>query len=158
MPSIQSQIVEVCVFRIRTTRPEYLLLRRSPDDALYPGIWQIVTGTLQVGERADDAALRELREETNLTPARFWTVPFVDVFYDRAADAIQHSPMFAAEVGPQEDPKLSTEHDAFLWLPLMPAREHLVWPGQREGLDMIERSIAGGEAAMRLGLIPPDRP
>ncbi len=155
MPAIVSNIVEVYVFRVRSIRPEYLLLKRAPGDTLYPGIWQIVTGTMRTGERAVDAALRELKEETGFAPTRFWSVPHVDVFYDRTLDAMQLCPMFAAEVGAGSEPLLSAEHSAFQWAPAGPARERLVWPGQREGLDIVERFIAGGEAAMQLGLILP---
>jgi dATP pyrophosphohydrolase len=42
---------------------EFLLLeRRRP-----PGFWQSVTGSMEWGERADDAARREVIEETGIT-------------------------------------------------------------------------------------------
>jgi len=158
MPDIVSEIVEVCVFRFRDAHLEYLLLRRSPHDSLYPGIWQIVTGTIHPNERAVDAALRELKEETQLVPLRFWVVPHANVFYDRVADAMNLSPMFAVQVTDHDKPVLSEEHDAFEWVRLGPAKQRLVWPGQRDGLDVVEQSIGGGEAAMTLGLIPRGNP
>jgi dihydroneopterin triphosphate diphosphatase len=48
---------------IYTAGGEFLLLeRRKP-----PGFWQSVTGSLEWGESADDAARRELIEETGIT-------------------------------------------------------------------------------------------
>jgi 8-oxo-dGTP pyrophosphatase MutT (NUDIX family) len=154
VPAIVSTIVEVVVFRFRKDRPEYLVLRRSMTDELYPGIWQIVTGTIREAERAVDAALREVMEETGCSPRRFWTVPHANVFYDRSADAMHLSPMFAMQLETTAEPRLSDEHSAYEWLSVREAVRRLVWPGQRHGVHTVEEFIVGGEEAMRLGEIP----
>lgn len=154
MASVISNIVEVCVFRFHDSHPEYLTLKRSMDDTLYPGIWQIVTGTIHDGEKAFDAALREVEEETGLKPVGFWVVPHSNVFYDRAADAMHVSPMFAVQVGPEAEPRLSSEHSASVWLTSTDAQRRLVWPGQRRGIETVEQIIASGEEGMRLSAIP----
>lgn len=48
---------------IYTARGEFLLLERVRP----PGFWQSVTGSLEWGEMADDAARREVVEETGIT-------------------------------------------------------------------------------------------
>ena len=48
---------------IYTAGGEFLLLERCRP----PGFWQSVTGSLEWGEMADDAARRELVEETGIT-------------------------------------------------------------------------------------------
>ena len=70
MADVSSRIVEVCPFRFIGDRAEYLLIRRSPGDPLYPGIWQFVTGRVEEGEKSHEAALRELREETGASTNR----------------------------------------------------------------------------------------
>ncbi len=154
MPKISSQLVEVCVFRFSNDRAEYLLLRRTPGDPLYPGIWQVVTGTVQSGESAIEAALRELKEETELSPLRLWIIPQTSTFYDHAADTINISPSFAAQVGPGVGPTLSDEHERCAWMPYSEARRHLVWPSQRIGLDMVEEFILSGAEAGRVTEVP----
>jgi dihydroneopterin triphosphate diphosphatase len=153
MPRIVSSIVEIAVFRFAHERPEFLLLQRSADEVLYPGIWQLVTGGLDGDENAAGAALREMKEETGLSPERFWSAPAANVFYDVRNDTMQLTPFFAAQVQPAAAVQLSAEHQAFLWLPCDAALRRLVWPGQRHGLEIVQRYIAGGEQAAGLAAV-----
>lgn len=155
MAIIVCRIVEVCVFRFVNDRPEYLMLKRSPDEKIYPDLWQFVSGSLREGEKATTAARRELKEETGLVPKRFWVVPHTNMFYDPAYDAVNLSPLFAAQVGVNDEPVLSSEHCMYEWLAYVESRRRLVWPGQRAGLDVVDKYILGGEEAGILTLIPP---
>jgi len=158
MPRIVSRIVEVVVFRFSRTGPEYLLLQRAADEPLYPGIWQVVTGTLREGETSLDGARRELEEETKLDPERFWVVPYVSTFYDPGSDELHHCPFFAAQVGPGDEPALSSEHQRHRWLPLAEATRLLLWPSQREGLKTTEQVVVQGEMAASWLRVPPRSP
>lgn len=147
MAIIVCRIIEVCVFRFINDRPEYLMLKRSPNEKVYPNLWQFVSGSLEEGEKAVDAALRELKEETGLTPERFWVVPHANTFYDPSYDAVNVSPLFGAQVEIGDEPRLSSEHCAYEWLEHGDAWRRLVWPGQRLGLEIVDRYILGGEEA-----------
>lgn len=153
MPVIASRIVEVCVFRFVKNSPEYLLLKRASDETIYPNIWQLISGSIDEGEKAYEAALREMREETALQPVRFWVVPFVNAFYDPGYDAVNLSPFFAAQVAPDAEPTLSAEHQSHVWLRLDHARRKVVWPGQRQGLNIVHEYIVSGEQTAGLTLI-----
>jgi 8-oxo-dGTP pyrophosphatase MutT (NUDIX family) len=142
--TIACRIVEVCCFRFVNNTPEYLLLKRSSSERIYPDLWQLVSGTIGEGESALHAALREFREETGLVPSGFWVVPFVNAFYDHDYNAVNLSPFFAAQVRPTDEPKLSSEHQVYEWLRFGQAHERLVWPGQRQGLTLTHSAIAGG--------------
>jgi len=154
MTRIACTIVEVCAFRRLNGRAEFLLLQRAPEEKIYPGIWQMVSGSIQDGERAVDAAIREFREETALHPLRLWVVPHVSTFYDPDYDATNLSPLFAAEVASTDVLVLSEEHQRHEWLSYEQARTRLVWPGQRQGLDIVNSYIVGGEEAERLTRVP----
>ena len=154
MAETASHIVEVCPFRIRADGAEYLLIRRARHDLLYPGMWQFVTGRVEQGEKAYEAALRELREETGAGAVHFWVVPAVNSFYDPQRDIVNFIPLFAAQIDPEFEVRLSAEHSDFRWLPYPEAKRRLVWPGQRNCLDIIRQYILGGEEAGRLLELP----
>jgi 8-oxo-dGTP pyrophosphatase MutT (NUDIX family) len=150
MPMIESRIVEVCIFTFGDQGPEYLLLRRSPAEELFPGIWQFVSGSVEEGETAVGAARRELAEETSLPFLEFWVLPHVNAFYDPSRDSVNLTPVFAARVAPGSEPKLSPEHLEYLWCDLTTATGKLLWPGQREALRILhEYIVRGSEAAGR---------
>lgn len=94
-------------------------------------------------ETSVNAALRELQEETGLPVRRFWTVPFVNSFYDPAKDCVHLIPVFAADVDSAQEPRLSSEHQRYTWLPYTAARRKLVWPGQQQGLTIVNNFIVG---------------
>jgi len=142
MPAIVSNIVEVYLFRIIDGMPQYLLLKRSGSDPLYPGIWQVVTGTLEAGETAAVGAMREAQEETGLRFKRTWTVPGLGTFYDAVHDTVNLCPLFAVEVLPGTEPRLSKEHEMFGWFEHERARGFLAWPAQKTTLDIVHSFIA----------------
>lgn len=150
MATILSQIVEVGIFRWIADEPQYLLLQRADDEELYPGIWQILTGSMNKNESADKAALRELKEETGLSLKRFWTVPIVDSYFDIQNDTVQMVPVFAVEVDAGLKVCLSREHQRYEWLPYAAASNRLVWPGQMQAIEIVHEFIAGGKEAARL--------
>lgn len=155
MPKTASQIVEICVFRIVGGEPRFLLLKRSADERIFPGIWQIVTGNIEKAEHAVAAAVREIREETGFSPIRLWRLPFVNSFYEPVEDVIHFCPHFAAEVSPDGDPVLSPEHQEFRWCTFEQAQSILPWSGQRKGVSIVHHQIIPGTEESGLLEIPP---
>lgn len=150
MPTIACRIIEICVFRFVKDRPEYLLLHRAKDKKIYPGIWQLMSGTIEKEEGGVEAALREFKEETGMRVSRFWVVPYVNSFYDPEYDAVNLSPLFAAQVDEGSEPRLSPEHFEYGWFTYDEAIRKLVWPGQRSGLKITHEFIVRGEQAASL--------
>ena len=152
MPAIQCDQVEVYVFRRsrRARRVEFLALRRAPGRRLR-GVWQPVTGRLRRGEAALAAAVRELREETGLSPRRWWALESMTIWFDPASDTVHLLPLFAAEIGPGDEVKLSPEHDAHAFLPAAAAARRYLWLAQKLGLAAVRREVlAGGALAVAL--------
>ncbi len=44
-----------------------LMIKRAEDDAIHPGIWEFAGGKIEFGEALEDALMREIREEVDLT-------------------------------------------------------------------------------------------
>lgn len=145
MPTIQCTIIEAALFRFDNKEPLYLMLKRSQHETLYPNAWQIVTGSIEHGETAVQASLREVKEETGYTPQRFWVVPHVNTFYAVKNDTVHHTVVFAGQVPPGSDPVLSEEHDEFGWYPLEKAKAMCVWPGQVTSLQIVHDYIVNGK-------------
>lgn len=158
MPNIESSIVEVCVFKLVERKPMYLVLRRSPQVSLFPGIWQIITGRIEAGEHAVHAAEREVREETGLAAERFWSLPFINSFYEPVHDIVHLCPHFAVQVVGDAEVRLSEEHEEFEWCQFERAQTLLLWTGQRTGVRIVETQIVQGTEESRLLEIPPDHP
>jgi len=153
MIPVVSNIVEVCVFRFRNDRIEYLVLKRAAGERIHPGMWQLITGTTNEGERGARTAIREMQEETGLVPMHFWSVPSLTSFYDRHGGSLHHCPVFAAQADAEAVVKISEEHSDFVWLPLAEVRRRLVWPNHRAVVEMVDSIIVRGEeAADRLSI------
>jgi dihydroneopterin triphosphate diphosphatase len=154
--SFRPDIVDVWIFRLVEGSAEVLLLRRSSDRIL-PGLWQGVSGRLEDGERVVAGALRELREETGLTPTTIqamYDLDFVNQFHFAPSDAVLTAAVFAVRVPPGTEPALSHEHDQARWTSIAAARAEVVWPGYRDALDRIAENLVDPERA-RWFLIEP---
>jgi dATP pyrophosphohydrolase len=119
---------------------ELLQLRRSPDDFM-GGAWSTVRGKIEEREKAWEAALRELREEAGITPAEFYQLDTVDIFYLHPDDTLWHCPGFCAVVPPDVKVTLNPEHDAFRWTPRSRIDKDFLWPGERAQLAELAREI-----------------
>ncbi|MEW5841631.1 MAG: NUDIX pyrophosphatase [Bacteroidota bacterium] len=133
---IVSKLIEAHVFRIKNNDLEFLLLKRAPNEK-YPGLWQMITGSVDKKEKAFQSALREIKEETNLTPIKFWVVPNINSFYLPEQDNVWLIPVFAAQVRASERVVISNEHSDFKWVRKKEAKKLLAWPGQRKSVDII---------------------
>ncbi len=147
--NIKSTLIEAHIFRKTNNRIEFLLMKRAPND-IYSGIWQMVTGSNEDGEKAFTTALREIKEETNLSPIGFWIVPNVNSFYSATDDSINMVPVFVAEIKKNSDVILSPEHTEYLWCSKEKAKELLAWPGQRKSVDIITEYFSDNNSSLKL--------
>ena len=133
----------VSCFVVRPRRDgghELLQLRREP--TRYMGdTWQLVTGGIDPGEKAWQAALRELREEAGLTPIEFYQLDVINTFYLATADSIVHSPMFCAIVADDAPVVLNPENTEFRWIARAEMPGKLMWPGERTALAELYHQI-----------------
>lgn len=115
-------------------RGKILFLKRNADRKTYANKWQMVTGHIMEKESGEDAALREVKEETGLTGkivkagpsfeweddvGRFVIVPYI---VDVPSDTIKM------------DPK---EHSEYCWLNVKDWKQLDCLPGMEEDLKSV---------------------
>ena len=115
---------------------EVLLLRRA-SGSIYAHHWGMVSGTKQDGESAPQVALREIAEETGLTPQSLWATEFVIQFYEPLKDEVWLLPVFLAVVDRKSEPALCSENSEFLWADLKTAKETVSWQNLSKILESI---------------------
>jgi dATP pyrophosphohydrolase len=145
MTSVRASMVDVYVLRMAGNALECLALRRAPGGRC-PGSWESVHGHIESAEPPARAAVRELEEETGLTPLRLYNLSRVELFYLHRADEVALIPAFAAFVAPDAQVQLGSEHDRFEWLSPSAARTRLAWPRERRALDDIVILLGDGTA------------
>jgi 8-oxo-dGTP pyrophosphatase MutT (NUDIX family) len=107
-----------------------------------------VHGHIEPGEEPEDAALREVREETALTVQRLYNVT-VQPFYLHRSHAVELAVVFAAFVDAGEAVILGEEHARYEWLDGAAAADRFFWPRERAALQEVLhlfRNGDGGEA------------
>ena len=128
-------------------RLEVLALRRGAAGR-NPGSWETVHGTIEPGETPVQASLRELREETGLTPEKFYNLSRTEAFYQHRADEVALIPVFAAFVAPGATVQTSAEHDRAEWLRIADAARRFAWPRERRAVEDILSIVGGGDAGL----------
>jgi dATP pyrophosphohydrolase len=112
------------------------------------GSWETVHGTIEPGETATEAAIRELREETGLVPLRFYNVSRVEAFYEHGRDDVALVPVFVALVARGADARLSEEHAAAAWLAPAEAAARFSWPRERRALEDVVSLFRKGDGGL----------
>ena len=114
-----------------------MILRRA-SKYLYQ-TWQQVSGRIERGETGWQAALREIREETGLVPARLYSADETEIFYEHRQNCINMIPVFVGFVEGDPTVLLSrNEHDAFRWITAEAAPEFLSFPIQVATIQWLE--------------------
>jgi 8-oxo-dGTP pyrophosphatase MutT (NUDIX family) len=143
MTTIEAGTVDVFVIRQTPGGLRVLALQRALDTRC-PGAWEPVHGHIEAGEEPEDAALRELREETGLGADKLYIVRVVP-FYLRKRRAIELAVVFGAFVS-DERVTTANEHQAFEWLTVNDALGRFGFPTERQSLREVVDLLGSGDA------------
>jgi dATP pyrophosphohydrolase len=139
MSRTEVRVIDAYVFIKTKSGLKYLLLKRA-EEKIYGGLWQCVTGKIEADEPAWKTAVRELKEETGLTPLNMFVADHVSKFYEANKDRMNLIPVFGIEVE-SDEVKLSDEHSKFMWADFDFAFKKLVWRGQKDGLFSVNNML-----------------
>ncbi len=128
----RTHTVSVVAVRRAPAGPEVLLLRRVPERG---GFWQPVTGRRVAGESGEDAARRELEEETGARlPVRSLSYRHSFAFGEATPPVLVEEEAFAAEWPAGLDCRPGPEHDRFEWIGVDEALRRLPFSGLRRAV------------------------
>jgi type II secretory ATPase GspE/PulE/Tfp pilus assembly ATPase PilB-like protein/8-oxo-dGTP pyrophosphatase MutT (NUDIX family) len=144
MTAIEVGTVDVIVIRALRDGWRVLALRRASDTRC-PGAWEPVHGHIEAGEEPEDAAIREVREESGLAVDRLYVVR-VQPFYLRKVRAVEMAIVFAAFVSEPAEVSIAIEHDAHEWLTVEEALTRYGFPAERASLRETVELLASGDA------------
>lgn len=141
-----SRSVNALTWRRGPDGPEVLMMLRVPSHGCW---WQSVTGMLEPSESCEEAAHRELGEETGLTgkllplPLQhtFWVDPTIVHFPD-PEPRFNTETCFQMEVPPGMPVRLALdEHSEFKWCGFKEAHDLMKWEGSKAALELLERHL-----------------
>jgi dihydroneopterin triphosphate diphosphatase len=133
-PVIRVAYVDVLVLRGMGSTLQVLCLRRRAGGRS-PGTWEAVHAHIDEGETPVETAVRELKEEAGLDPARLYNLSRVEAFYRHTINEVVLVPVFVALVADGASVQLSDEHDGFEWLAPEAALARMTWPRVRRELE-----------------------
>lgn len=119
------------VVYLKDSEVKYLLLHYEA------GHWDFVKGNVEPNETEQETVIRELREETGITDAKF-TEDFkekIDYFYRRQGTTIHKEVIFYLMETHTETVKISYEHVGYIWLNYQQAMEKLTFKNARDVLQ-----------------------
>lgn len=140
MPKYTPKVVDVYPY-YKVNNEVYFLLMKRNSAKIYGGQWRMVGGKVEKNEKAWQAALRELKEETGFEPNLFWAVPSINQYYEPKYDSVLHIPVFACEISPFSEPVLNEEHVDYMWVKISQVDDFVFWPEQKRLILLINELV-----------------
>lgn len=130
------RLVDVYPYRQERDEVKFLVFKRAAD-VQYAHQWRMVGGKANAQETYFEAALRELKEETGLSPDLLWSIPSVNQFYDYKSDSILQIPAFGAKVNKESPITLNHEHVTWKWISQEGLDTYIQWPEQKRLMKLL---------------------
>jgi dihydroneopterin triphosphate diphosphatase len=144
MTRMEVGVVDVYLVDPQTESWRVLALRRGAGTRC-SGAWEAVHGHIETEEAPEDAAVREVLEETGLTVQRLYNVT-VHSFYHHRTSRIEVAVVFCAFVDSGMTVTLGAEHAEYAWLSMDAAAVRFTWPRATQALNEIQKLLATGDA------------
>lgn len=103
------------------------------------GHWDFVKGNVEPNENEKETVIRELREETGITDAKFIDGfrEKIEYFYRRQGDTVRKEVVFFLIESNTQKVTLSFEHTGYIWLDYQHALEKLTFKNAKDVLQKV---------------------
>jgi len=132
----------VVIYRRTSEGIKYLLLHAEASNGFNERI-EFPKGKIQEHENPEDAAIREVKEETGITDLDF-DIKFKEknkFFYQKGGETIFKEVTFFLAETKQEEIKISKEHNSYLWATAEKAIKKLRFADQKELVKKAEQVL-----------------
>ncbi|WP_249315745.1 NUDIX domain-containing protein [Bacillus sp. FJAT-49711] len=129
----------VAIILLKKTENEYKVLLLKRATSVLRDVWCYIGGSIEEGETAWEAALREVKEETGIQQVLLYTSNNFDQIYSSKENYIYVAPVFVGYVEEHEEVTLNYEHSEYKWLSINDAVKTVSLPGNEEVLLSIEK-------------------
>ncbi|WP_139812127.1 NUDIX hydrolase, partial [Ensifer aridi] len=109
------------------------------------GEWCRIAGAIENGEKAWEAARREVKEETGLECRELYSADICEQFYEADRDAISLLPVFVGFVESQAAVVINHEHSEYRWMSFEEALTMVPFAGQRHVLRHVKGEFVDRE-------------
>ncbi|MEI2664203.1 NUDIX hydrolase [Rossellomorea sp. LJF3] len=142
--SIRCTGVAVVLLKKEDDQHKVLLVKRA--ESVLKDEWCYIGGGIEEGEKAWEAAYREVEEETGITNLSLYSANTFDRIYSIEGNYIYIAPVFVGFVADDQEVVLNEEHSDYRWLSFEDAMGIVSFPGNEEVLSFIEKHFVKKEA------------
>jgi 8-oxo-dGTP diphosphatase len=116
-------MTKICAAAMLVCDSKILLGRRAHGQLLYPDVWDLPGGHLEIGESPNQALIRELQEELGIMPTRFVLLDVFDELDPEKYGAHQYHVYVVTEWSGTILNRQPHEHSEIRWVPLKTAHQ-----------------------------------
>lgn len=141
-PAVPIRCEGVAVVLLKKCQDDYLVLMMKRAGRVLRDEWCYIGGGIEQGEKAWEAALREIHEETGMTDVHLYVSNQFEQFYSPIGDYIYMAPVFVGYVPEDQTVRLNHEHREYQWMTFDDAKQNAALPGIDDILDFVEKHFA----------------
>ncbi|QHE60525.1 NUDIX domain-containing protein [Rossellomorea vietnamensis] len=146
MSEVQIRCTGIAVVLLKKVDDQHKVLLVKRAESVLKDEWCYIGGGIEEGEKAWEAAYREVEEETGITNLSLYSANTFDRIYSIEGNYIYIAPVFVGFVPGKQEVALNEEHSDYRWLSFEDAMGIVSLPGNEEVLSFIDKHFVQKEA------------